>query len=35
MNKKQRLRKKYFTIRKNKYFDIKFDFFKPLKKVLD
>ena len=35
MNKKQRLRKKYFTIRKKKYFDIKFDFFKPLNKVLD
>ena len=35
MNTKQRLRKKYFTIRKNKYFEIRCDFFKPLTKILN
>ena len=34
MHNKIRLRKKYFSIRKKKYFEIKNDFFNPLVKLI-
>ena len=34
MHNKIRLRKKYFSIRKRKYFEIKIDFFNPLVKLI-
>ena len=35
MHNKRRLRKKYFSIRKRKYFDIKNDFFNPLVRLIE